>query len=377
MRRQKGFTPMGKRFPALMAAICAAAAPASAQHAGHGAGAHSAKAAAGSLRASAVPMIAANFKLQPWLKPVGVPADNGRDPVGAFRLVCQMSWLKQVDPLVEPGAPKSMHLHMGWGNDALDENSTYESLRKTGSSDCQGGPLYRSAGWAPALLDGSEVVVPDFISTYYKRLPASSPDCGKVAAKGCAEFPAGLRFVVGRSYATGPSPGSNLSFICVGAGGGKKSWAEAAAACGPGRQMEVQVIAPDCWDGMNIDSPDHQSHLAYQRRDPNTGRTHCPASHPYLIPQYTVSIFWTVGAGDDPARWTFSIDRVMGTPAGAMFHIDYWEAQEPFARTAWNRNCIDKHLNCSGGTLGDGRGFTDPPGFGFKAKVRRIKAPAG
>lgn len=94
-----------------------------------------------------------------------------------------------------------------------------------------------------------------------------------------------------------------------------------------------------------------------------------------MIPQYTVSIFWPIREGDDPRKWTFSLNRVMGGAAGEGFHIDYWEAQEPFASVAWNRNCIDKHLNCSGGTLGDGRGFVTPPGFSFKAPSARVAIP--
>lgn len=330
-----------------------------------------------SLLAKDVPTILANFPTAPWLKPATIPGTMGSDPVGAFRLICQTSWLAAVDPLVEPGVKPSMHLHFGWGNDALDQDSTYDTLRAKGGSNCQGGPLYRSAGWAPALLDGDEVILPDFISTYYKRLPASDPNCFKIAAKGCAPFPAGLRFVVGRAYATGLAngTGNNVSFMCAGVSSGVRSWVEAAKGCPAGRQMEALVVAPDCWDGERIDAPDHQSHLAYQRRDQNTGRLSCPASHPVLIPQYTVSIFWTIGVGEDPTEWTFSLNRMMGTPAGEGFHIDYWEAQEPSIREAWNRECIDKHLNCSGGVLGDGRGFVDPPEFSFKAKVRRVAVP--
>lgn len=184
--------------------------------------------------------VVSDFSAAKWLKPEAVPGTMGRDPVGAFRLICQMSWVKQVDPLVQPGVKKSMHLHFGWGNDALDENSTYETLRAKGSSNCQGGPLYRSAGWAPALLDGDQVVVPDFVSTYYKRLPASNPDCKRFAPEGCVEFPAGLRFVVGAEFSTGAAPYKNVQFMCVGVTGGLRTWAEAAERCGPGRQIRCR-----------------------------------------------------------------------------------------------------------------------------------------
>lgn len=363
---------MDKRHFSLLAALLAA--PAFAQHAGHGARSTSVD----DVRASAVPLIPGKFKPGPWIKRAGVPGDAGRDPNGAFRLICfGAAWIKQVDPLVQPGAKVASHLHTGWGNDSLDENSTYATLRAKGSSNCQGGPLYRSAGWAPSLLDGNTVIVPDYVSTYYKRRPASDPRCREVAAKGCAEFPAGLRFIVGRNYAVNGPPNANITFRC--AEDKKRSWAAMAAepGCLYGKRIKAVASAPSCWDGVRIDSPDHQSHLAYAQRNRQTGRTHCPVTHPYLIPQFTVTMVWTIGEREDPARWTFAVDRMMGTPAGTWFHIDYWEAQEPFARKAWHEHCIDRHLNCSAGVMGNGMGFQQPPGASFKVAQRRVKAPAG
>ena len=363
---------MDKRSLALLAAFCAA--PASAQHAGH----QASSAPVGDVRASAVPLIPGTFKPGPWIQKARVPGSAGRDPNGAFRLICfGASWIKQVDPLVQPGVKTASHLHTGWGNDSVDENSTYESLRSKGSSNCQGGPLYRSAGWAPSLLDGDTVIVPDYVSTYYKRRPATNPRCEEIAAKGCAEFPAGLRFIVGRNYARNGPANTNIKIVC--AEGGKKTWAAMTAepGCGPGKRIKASAIAPDCWDGVRIDSPDHQSHLAYQQRNRQTGQTHCPKTHPYLIPQVTISMQWTIGEGENPANWTFAIDRVMGTPAGTGFHIDYWEAQEPFARKAWHDHCIERHLNCSAGTMGNGLMFVQPPGAKFKVEQRRVSAPPG
>ena len=33
--------------------------------------------------------------------------------------------------------------------------------------------------------------------------------------------------------------------------------------------LELHVLFPDCWDGKRLDSPDHQSHMAYSRAYPN------------------------------------------------------------------------------------------------------------
>jgi hypothetical protein len=66
----------------------------------------------------------------------------------------------------------------------------------------------RSAYWMPAMLDGAgNAVKPDWINTYYKRLPASDPQCAHTtdpAVTGqCIEMPNGLRFILGYNMKTG------------------------------------------------------------------------------------------------------------------------------------------------------------------------------
>jgi hypothetical protein len=34
--------------------------------------------------------------------------------------------------------------------------------------------------------------------------------------------------------------------------------------------------------------------------------------------------------------------------------MDYWEAWSPTIKARWHENCINKHLTCSGGDLGNG-----------------------
>jgi hypothetical protein len=45
--------------------------------------------------------------------------------------------------------------------------------------------------------------------------------------------------------------------------------------------LRAQVWFPMCWDGVNLDSPDHKSHMAYPT---GVGNGNCPASHPVRIP---------------------------------------------------------------------------------------------
>ena len=49
-------------------------------------------------------------------------------------------------------------------------------------------------------------------------------------------------------------------------------------ACPRSGWITIEVNFPSCWDGVNLDSPDHRSHVAYPTRGA------CPSSHPVQIP---------------------------------------------------------------------------------------------
>jgi hypothetical protein len=125
--------------------------------------------------------------------------------VGAFRFICGYGQLLYDDPIVKPGAPGTSHLHQFYGNTNANANSTYESLRASGSSTCNYGryAANRSAYWIPAMLDGKgNVVQPDYSIVYYKRRPLSDPKCGGLGSVAnaigtCVIIPNGLRFVFG------------------------------------------------------------------------------------------------------------------------------------------------------------------------------------
>ena len=51
--------------------------------------------------------------------------------------------------------------------------------------------------------------------------------------------------------------------------------------------LRAQVFFPSCWDGVNLDSPDHKSHMAYPDQM-NSGK--CPPTHPVRM----ISIFFEV-----------------------------------------------------------------------------------
>lgn len=310
-----------------------------------------------------------------------VPPSAAPDVVGAFRFLCSAGQISNDDPIVYPGKPGAAHLHQFFGNLGANAHSTYESLRKSGESTCQN-ELNRSAYWMPAMLDGKgNVVRPDFVSVYYKRRPASDPFC-TTAGKGCVGIPRGLRFVFGwdQTRPTERQPENNVhfNFKCV------QVWTPTTAAfpdmvepmkvCKPGQWLSATIGTPDCWNGIDLDSDDHRSHVSHMVRSRTTGQNACPATHPYIIPQFTMGVAYSIEDGDDPRKWRLSSDHMApGDVAGSTFHSDWFGAWEDEVLARWQAGCIDKMLNCSDGDLGDGaimiRGPHYPEG---KAKPRLV-----
>lgn len=318
------------------------------------------------------PEIASNFDEANVIAPMGLPATNAPDRVGAFRFICGPGESKYDDPIMFPGQPGRSHLHRFYGNTKADAFSTYESLRTSGGSTCNFDPAHpdqaanRSSYWMPEMLDGKgNAKLPAYIVIYYKREPASSAACNdKRVTLGCVAQPNGLRWIRGRNMANLSQPADPFHFSCTkpsGAIAGAGSYArmaDALAVCpaGQGWQLTITFDGPECWDAKNLDSPDHRSHVGY-RYITKEGISACPAATPYLIPIFRLTAAYLVAAGDEPNLWRFSSDAMTpNEPAGSTAHLDLFDAWGA-AKTTWTANCIDKLLSCTMGNLGNGTGL--------------------
>lgn len=335
-------------------------------------------------------VIPSNFDVSAELLPawgngyMHTPRENAPDDVGAFRFQCGPSHQSYDDPLMYPGQPGAAHLHQFFGNTKADAFSTYESLRTTGDSTC-GSRVNRSAYWIPAMMNGrGKVVRPDRVSIYYKRIPAGDPGCtnGTTFPGGCQNIPRGLRMIFGQKMnGTGKSPNSAW-FNCDSSDWTKpapgtssahfETIIEAAKNCPTGggayatNEFGYVIFAPSCWDGVNLDSPDHRSHLSYGGYG-NDGKWSCDAAHPVGIPTFTLGAWYTV---DDDLHndikpdgtwagtqngWHLSSDEMNNLEPGKTQHADWFGAWDDDVIKMWSDNCVDKLENCSGGDMGNGR----------------------
>lgn len=321
--------------------------------------------------AGAVAIPTTDFDVRAALEPAGRPQSAGVDPVGAFRFICGGGQLLYDDPIVFPGQPGKSHLHQFYGNLDANARSTYASLRAHGDSTCnstdrqsgKGFAANRSSYWQPAMLDGvGNVVQIDFASVYYKRRPMTDPACGgientKVKAQGkCVGIPNGLRMIASPAVKGFRTDAPQIYFNCKGTGakaGHYATLADALPNCPVGGQVAIVIEFPECWDGKNLDTPNHHDHLAYGSYGA-WGYKRCPATHPYVQPAFQLQAWYPVTA--NKAGYHLSSDEMDPTkPAGWSKHGDYLEAWDPEVKRMWEVDgCIDAHLNCASGGLGNG-----------------------
>jgi len=340
--------------------------------------------------------IASNFDISTTLKRSwgsgDIAAENSHDVIGAFRFICGAGQLRYDDPIVYPGQPGRSHLHQFYGNTSANANSTFASLRASGDSTCNnmgnGTAANRSAYWIPAMLDGKgHVVQPDYVQVYYKREPTGpGTPCDPQNPRNhgiCVGIPNGLKFIFGFDMLGGDPRTQAGNYKCTGAGAKPvtvRNLEEVKNYCTVGSHLVATIHTPKCWDGKNLDSPNHRSHLSDVRRNRNTGIIKCPKTHPYYMPQFTLGVFYRVGEGDDVGLWQLSSDHMYpNMPKGSTLHADYFEAWDNGVKDMWIENCIGRKLNCSGGDLGNGQQLKGAakPKYGWVNPDRLVPIPQG
>jgi hypothetical protein len=269
---------------------------------------------------------------------VPVPSD-----IGAFREVCSYSHMSFNDPIVYPGQTGASHLHVFFGNTGTDANSTATSLATTGNSTCAGGTLNRTAYWVPAMIDTATnaPVTPSTSLFYYKT------GYNGVAPSAVQAIPAGLRMITGDSSSTAPSWVAH--YACVG-NGPDQTWHSGIPNCIVGDDVVMALDFPQCWDGVNLDSPDHKSHMAYSQAP-----TGCPADHPVPLPLISFQIHYTVTVANSTTAWRLSSDNYdKSLPGGYSGHGDWFGGWDRDVMATFIRNCDDLSMDCHAYLLGDG-----------------------
>jgi Domain of unknown function (DUF1996) len=188
---------------------------------------------------------------------------------------CAFSHRNTDDPIVFANTPGASHDHSFVGNRTTNAFSTTDSLLG-GRTTCRRS-AETAAYWMPTLYVDGNPVTPMGATIYYRRKTLQ-----RVTAT-----PPGFKMIAGDAKAQAPQ-GRQITFWNCGVQAGVAP-SNAPPACPDtrGSGLRLHVTFPACWNGVSLDSPNHQQHVAYQTR----GR--CPAGYNVAIPQ--ISIIYRYG----------------------------------------------------------------------------------
>ena len=267
----------------------------------------------------------------------------------SVRVICLLTATGSFDPGVYPGQAKAGHKHAFYGNAGINPSSTPASLASSGNSTCMGGTANRTGYWVPCMLmDRGVEQCSDSAIVYYKVGYESD-------AANIKEIPAGLFFIGGDKTATS-AQGYAVEWSCdsryVGAGFIPDCNTDGTD------KVELRIFFPACWNGKDLDSPDHRSHMAYPIFSNNTNGSKCPSTHPYQIPTITEIFRWKIPAGSNMATWRLTNETMTlsaSSRGGYGAHADWMNGWDQSIFRTFVVNCLNARKDCQVGFLGDGR----------------------
>ncbi|KAK6221325.1 hypothetical protein LQW54_001424 [Pestalotiopsis sp. IQ-011] len=266
-------------------------------------------------------------------------------PVQAdFRFGCSSLTIQRLDPVVEPGMNPSSHVHHIVGGNAFNATMTGDVGARGTCTTCEMAedfsnywtavlyfkhptngsyhrvPVKNNAALASGTTGGMTIYYTphDFTTDGLKNQPIRA-------------FPPGFRVTVG-------SPTTSTEAQAKGHIGLRYNCMQTLINRGPEmdefptKPCPAGIFAvnhfPACWDGKNLDSPDHQSHMYNTiKQDGSTDAPACPSSHTVRMPQLTYETVWdTTGfnalwpsGAPNPFVWSFEGTSGYGTHADYMF----------------------------------------------------------
>ncbi|KAF2726732.1 hypothetical protein EJ04DRAFT_557822 [Polyplosphaeria fusca] len=250
----------------------------------------------------------------------------------ALRFGCSTVSIQRLDPVVEPGSIPSAHLHQIVGGNAFNASMN-------GDIGNQG--TCTTAYWTAVMFfkheNGSYKKVPIMpnaalpnginggMTVYYTQKDFNNNGNQKITA-----FKPGFRMTVGSPTTSSLDQAkghAGLRFVCL----SDKNTRFPELPDFPTKPCKGGIMTvhhfPSCWDGKNLDSPDHQSHMYSTTKEAFAEAGPCPSTHPVRMPQLAYETLWDTAQfanmwpkdGKNPFVLSFGDEHGYGTHADYMF----------------------------------------------------------
>ncbi|KAK4158243.1 hypothetical protein C8A00DRAFT_39437 [Chaetomidium leptoderma] len=258
-----------------------------------------------------------------------------------LRFPCSTLTFQRLDPAGQPGSNPSAHVHHIVGGNAFNVTMEGDVGERATCTTCQmsedfsnywtatlyfkhptNGSYHRVSPLPVQPLLGGSNGAQGGLTVYYSQFDLSRDNLAQQPIKA---FPPGFRMVVGNPAAT-QKVHSGLSYQCMsGNNRGAITNEMPTKPCPDG--IFTTHHFPPCWDGKNLDSPDHQSHMYNTVTSEGfTNAPKCPSSHPVRVPQVAFETVWNTkefnsmwpSGAPNPFVWSFE-----GSKTGYGTHADY------------------------------------------------------
>ncbi|KAG6901790.1 hypothetical protein C0995_007893 [Termitomyces sp. Mi166 len=249
---------------------------------------------------------------------------------------------ERLDPIVNPGKV-SGHVHSVLGGSNFRMNTNTAALRQ---SECTSIPIPedKSNYWFPHLyfqwangsftsMDGGAVICIDTSGT-------------------TTAFPDDFRMLTGdptlRTYDPKSFAQQAVTFLCLDFNGVSTRWNSLPSGICPSG-IRAQINFPSCWDGKNVDSPDHKSHVAFPSGGPDSGTCSDP-NFPVTLPRIFLEVYWSSNNFDDVRSQAMNSTQpfvyAYGDPTGYGYHADFLNG--------WDKGVLQRAVdNCHCNPYGD------------------------
>ncbi|ORY58464.1 uncharacterized protein BCR38DRAFT_377107 [Pseudomassariella vexata] len=259
-----------------------------------------------------------------------------------LRFPCAQLVVDRLDPLVTPGQVPSPHLHQIVGGNSF--NASMDPAKDMpGESTCTTCQFSEdfSNYWTAVLYfkarNGTYKRVPQIPNSGFNGVNAGMTiyymqdglydfqQTSKVTA-----FKPGFRMFIGDVNARTPEEVARfrqLTYTCL----QSIDTRDPQITDFPNQPCPAGIMTalrfPTCWDGKNLDSPDHMQHMAYPESGTFETKGPCPATHPVRMGQLFYEVVWDTrqfnnkadwpADGSQPFVWSF------GDTTGYGNHADY------------------------------------------------------